>query len=64
MNNLDTFQKIPVRKKPNIKNKKNIMLKLNRKLQRKLKLQQQEMFFLIFLSLLLSTQEMLECARL
>ena len=37
MNNQDTFQKIPVRKKPNTK--------LNRKMQRKLKQQHQEKFY-------------------
>ena len=42
MNNQDTFQKIPVRKKPNTKNKN--MWKFNRKMQRKLKQQQQEKF--------------------
>ena len=36
MNNQDTFQKIPVRKKPNTNNKN--LWKYNRKLQRKLKL--------------------------
>ena len=43
MNNLDTFQKIPVRKKPNTKNKN--MWKLNRKMQRKIKQQHQERFY-------------------
>ena len=43
MHNQDTFQKIPVRKKPNTKNKN--MWKLNRKMQRKIKQQHQERFY-------------------
>ena len=43
MNNQDTFQKIPVRKKPKAHNKN--MWKLNRKIQRKLKQKQQEKFY-------------------
>ncbi len=43
MNNQDTFQKIPVRKKPNTSNKN--LWKYNRKLQRQLKLKQQEKFY-------------------
>ena len=43
MNNQDSFQKIPVRKKPNTSNKN--LWKYNRKLQRKLKLKQQEKFY-------------------
>ena len=43
MNNQDTFQKIPVRKKPKTHNKN--IWKQNRKIQRKLKQKQQEKFY-------------------
>jgi len=43
MNSQYTFQKIPVRKKPNTKNKN--MWKFNRKMQRKIKQQHQERFY-------------------
>lgn len=43
MNNQDTFQKIPVKKKPKTYNKN--IWKLNRKIQRKLKQKQQEKFY-------------------
>ena len=62
MRNQDTFQKIPVRKKPNTSNKN--LWKYNRKLQRKLKLKQQEKFYAKGQSILESTQEVLECTTL